>query len=94
MRSRSWLSAAAVRVVGLALYGCVVAWCLWQLPTSLPFVAPAAAAGGFLHGVKGRPWLGVIAFVVLVVVLPLVLMPAMGAGAFSDFADWFDSPQW
>jgi hypothetical protein len=93
-RSGSWTRGAAVRLVGLVLYGAVVAWCAWQLPAALPFVAPAAAAGVVLHGVKGRPWLGGLAFVVLVVVLPLVLAPALGTGAFSDLADWINDPQW
>ena len=83
-----------MRLTGLVLYAAVIAWCVWQLPASLPFVAPAAVAGVILHGVKGRPWLGLLAFVVLVVALPVLLIPALGTGTFSDFADWFDSPQW
>ena len=92
-RSRSWAKAIGVRLVGLVLYAAVIAWCVWQLPTSLPFVVPAAIAGAILHGVKGRPWLGLLSFMVLVVTLPLLLAPALGTGAFSDFADWFDEPQ-
>ncbi|MDZ5663722.1 hypothetical protein SFC79_18245 [Nocardioides sp. S-58] len=61
---------------------------------SLPFVAPAAAGGLVLHGVKGRPWLGMLAFAVLVVVLPVLLAPALGTGAFSDLAEWVNDPQW
>ncbi|WP_210443424.1 hypothetical protein [Nocardioides sp. SYSU D00065] len=81
------------RVLGLALYAAVVGWCGWQLPASLPFVGPAAAAGAALHGLKGRPWLGLTAFVVLVLALPVLLAPALGTGAFSDVADWFDRSQ-
>src|SRR5688572_26590551 len=40
----SWTRALGVRVVGVALYAAIVAWCVWQLPASLPFVAPAAVA--------------------------------------------------
>ncbi|WP_210502443.1 hypothetical protein [Nocardioides xinjiangensis] len=93
-RTRSWTSAIGVRLVGVALYAGAVAWCARQLPAALPFVVPAAAAGLVAHGVKGRPWLGLLAFVVLVVALPFMLAPALGAGAFSDLADWFDDPQW
>jgi hypothetical protein len=31
---------------------------------------------------------------VLVVVLPFLLAPALGTGAFSDLSDWIDEPQW
>lgn len=47
-RSRSWVRAVRVRIVGLLLYVAVVAWCAWQLPASLPFVVPAAVTGVFL----------------------------------------------
>ncbi|WP_322919474.1 hypothetical protein [Nocardioides renjunii] len=47
-----------------------------------------------LHGVKGRPWLGMLALAVLVVVLPVLLAPALGTGAFSDLAEWVNDPQW
>lgn len=93
-RPRSWGRAIRVRLAGFALYTAVVAWCAWQLPTSLPFVVPAAGAGLVLHGVKGRPWLGLVAFVVLVVALPVLLLPALGTGTFSDFGTWFEDPQW
>ncbi|WP_231249312.1 hypothetical protein [Nocardioides furvisabuli] len=93
-RSRAWARAIGVRVVGLALYGAVVAWCAWQLPTTLPFVVPAAAAGVLLHGVRARPWLGLVAFAVLVVVLPFLMAPALGTGALSDLAEWINDPQW
>jgi hypothetical protein len=93
-RSGSWVHAARVRLLGLALYTAVLVWCAWQLPTSLPFVGPAAAAGLVLHGVRGRPWLGLLGFVVVVVVLPVLLFPALGTGAFSDWGSWFEDPQW
>lgn len=66
--------------------------CWWQLPASLPFVAPAAVAGMVLHGVKGRPWFAMLAFAVLVVALPVILAPALGTRAFSDLADWITTP--
>lgn len=43
---------------------------------------------------RGRPWLGMLAFAVLVVALPRLLAPALGTGAFSDLADWINDPQW
>jgi hypothetical protein len=93
-RSSSWARAVGVRLTGLLLYVAVVAWSAWQLPTSLPFVVPAAVAGLLLHAMKGRPWLGLILFVILVVGLPALLAPALGVGTFSDFGNWFDSWQW
>lgn len=66
-----------------------MAWCALQLPTSLPFVVPAALLGAAVHVLKGRPWLGAAVFTVVVVVLPLVFVPALGTGAFADLADWF-----
>lgn len=83
-----------IRLLGLVSYAAVVAWCAWQVPTALPFVAPAAVVGAALHAGRGRPVLGGTAFVVLLVVLPFLLAPAMGAGAFSDLADWIEDPQW
>lgn len=88
------MRAFGIRVVGVALYAGIVAWSAWQLPATLPFVVPAAVAGVALHGVKGRPWWGLLAFVVLVVALPFLLAPALGTGAFSDLADWIDEPHW
>jgi hypothetical protein len=52
---RSWTRAVGIRVVGVTLYAGIVAWCVWQLPATLPFVAPAAVAGLVLHGVRARP---------------------------------------
>ena len=92
--SESWARAAGVRIVGVLLYGAVIAWCWWQLPASLPFVVPAAVAGLVIHGVKGRPLLAMLAFAVLVVSLPVLLAPALGTGAFSDLAEWINDPQW
>ena len=91
---RSFMRALGIRVVGVALYVGIVAWSAWQLPATLPFVVPAAVAGVVLHGIKGRQWWGLVAFVVLVVALPFLLAPALGTGAFSDLADWIDEPQW
>lgn len=88
------MGAIGVRLVGFALYGAVVAWCAWQLPTTLPFVVPAAVAGVLVHGVKARPWLGLSAFAVVVVALLFLLAPALGSGAFSDLAEWINDPQW
>ncbi|CAM3712044.1 hypothetical protein NOZE110980_12050 [Nocardioides zeicaulis] len=93
-RRRSWARGLVVRLTGLVLYIAIVAWSAWQLPAALPFVVPAAAAGVALHGVRGRPWLGAIAFVVLVVALPAVLAPALGIGSFSDLTAWINDPQW
>jgi hypothetical protein len=79
-----------VRFAGLVVYSATVAWAWWQLPATLPFVVPAAVlGGGVLHVVKGRPRLGLLAFTVIVVVVPLLLWPALGTGTFSDLTDGF-----
>ena len=75
------------RLVGAALYAGVVAWCAYQLPTILPFVVPAAVLGGGLHVIKGRPWLGLLLFGVIVVVVPKLLWPAMATTAFSELTE-------
>jgi hypothetical protein len=77
--------AVRVRVFGAVLYTAAVAWCIYQLPSSLPFVVPGAVlGGGVLHVWKGRPWLGLILFTIIVVVVPILLWPSMTTGVFSD----------
>ena len=77
-----------IRLTGVVLYAAAVAWCWYQLPTSLPFVVPAALlGGGVLHAWKGRPWLGLVVFTLVVVVVPLLLWPSMGTGWFADLTD-------
>jgi hypothetical protein len=74
-----------LRLWGLLLYGAVVAWCAYQLPASLPFVVPGAVlGGGILHVWKGRPWLGLIVFTVIVVAVPALLWPSLATGTFAD----------
>ena len=74
-----------VRLFGAVLYCAVVAWCWYQLPTSLPFVVPGAAlGGGILHVWKGRPWIGLTVFAIIVVVVPALVWPSMATGLFSD----------
>ena len=77
------------RLIGAVLYAATVAWCAVQLPASLPFVVPAAVLGGGLHVVKGRLWLGLFVFTIVLVVGPLLLWPALGTGTFSDLTEWF-----
>lgn len=77
-----------MRLVGLVLYAAVVAWCAYQLPTSLAFVVPGAVlGGGVLHVWKGRPWLGLLVFTIIVVVVPALLWPSMATGTFADLTD-------
>ncbi|RYP86235.1 hypothetical protein EKO23_09770 [Nocardioides guangzhouensis] len=74
-----------VRVTGIVLYAAVVAWCAHQLPTSLPFVVPGAVlGGGVLHVWKGRPWLGLLVFAIVVVVVPALFWPSMTTGLYGD----------
>lgn len=69
------------RFVGLAFYGAIVAWCALQMPASLTFVGPGAVIGALIHVFKGRPWLGLGAFLVVVVLVPLLFWPSMLTGA-------------
>ena len=87
-RGQAVARAIQVRVAGVVFYSAVVAWCSYQLPTSLPFVVPGAVlGGGVLHVWKGRPWLGLLLFAIIVVVVPTLLWPSMATGTFADLTD-------
>ena len=87
-RGRSVARAVQVRLTGIIFYCGVVAWCAYQLPTSLAFVVPGAVlGGGVLHVWKGRPWLGLVVFTLIVVAVPALLWPSMMTGAFADLTD-------
>lgn len=87
-RGRAFARAIWIRVAGLALYGAVVVWCAYALQESLPFVVPGAVlGGGVLHAWKGRPWLGFAVFVVIVVLVPVLLLPALGIGTYADLSN-------
>lgn len=59
-----------------------------QLPEVIPFVVPGAVlGGGVLHVWRGRPWLGLAGFAIIVVVVPMPLWPWVLTGAFSDLTD-------
>lgn len=93
-RSRSLARALVVRVSGLLVYTGIVVWCALQLPGTLPFVVPGAVlGGGYLHVLKGRPVLGGAAFVVVVVVAPVLLLPALTTDAYSDLTEWIRPPE-
>lgn len=88
-RPRSGFSRAlrglGVRLAGVLLYTAAVAWTALQMRDALVFVVPAAVlGGGLLHVWKGRPWWGLVTFTVVVVALPLVMTPALGAGFWSS----------
>lgn len=76
------------RLLGSSLYGAAVAWCALQMPTSLTFVVPAAVLGVFLHVVRGRPWLGLFVFLLVVAVLPLLFWPSMMTDTLARLTDW------
>ncbi|QIX27950.1 hypothetical protein ncot_16160 [Nocardioides sp. JQ2195] len=71
----------------MAFYAAVVAWCALQMPASLTFVAPGALIGALIHVVKGRPWVGLGAFLLIVVVVPLLFWPSMLTGAVGHLTD-------
>src|SRR5689334_11179983 len=48
----------SIRVMGLIVYGGVVAWSLAFMRQAFPFVLPGAAVGAYLQTVRGRPILG------------------------------------
>ena len=76
-----------MNVLPLVLYAAAVAWCASQLPTSLAFVVPGAVLGGMLHVWKGRPWLGLLVFTVVVVVVPALFWPSLLTGTFAGLTD-------
>ncbi|KQY56696.1 hypothetical protein [Nocardioides sp. Root140] len=82
---RRWLW---TRLVGAAFYVGAVAWCALKMPASLTFVVPGAVIGGFLHIVKGRPWLGLLAFLIVVAVVPMLFWPSMLTGSLGRLTDW------
>jgi hypothetical protein len=87
-RGRAFAGALRLRVTGLVLYAAAVAWCAAQLPTSLPFVVPGAVlGGGLLHVWKGRPWLGLLVFTLIVVVVPTLFWPSMLTGTYAGLTD-------
>ena len=80
--------ALRTRLTGLVLYGAAVAWCAYQLPDSLPFVVPGAVlGGGVLHVWRGRSWLGLLVFAIIVVAVPMLLWPSMLTGTYADLRD-------
>lgn len=84
-RGRALARGLSVRVTGVVLYSAAVVWCAYALPGALPFVVPGAVlGGGVLHAWKGRPWLGLILFTLIVVVVPFLVAPAFGIGTISD----------
>jgi hypothetical protein len=92
-RGRAFARALRIRVTGAVLYAAAVAWCAYQLPSSLPFVAPAAVlGGGILHVWRGRPWLGLFVFAIIVVAVPALLWPSMMTGTLSELTDGLQRP--
>lgn len=86
-RGKQWGRALGGRCSGVALYLAAVAWTAVQMPDAVVFVVPAAVlGGGLLHVWKGRPWLGLMVFVLVVVALPVLLWPALGTGAWTNFS--------
>jgi hypothetical protein len=87
-RAGTVIEALRVRVFGVILYGAVVAWCAYQLPDTVAFVVPGAVlGGGVLHVWKGRPWLGLLVFAIIVVIVPALLWPSVLTGALTDVTD-------
>ena len=81
--------AVQTRLWGLFIYGGIVAWCLLQLPTAAVFVVPAAVAAAVLHVVRGRPYVGGVLFLVVVVVAPAMFWPSMATDVMDDLGSLF-----
>jgi hypothetical protein len=81
---RSFVRSIGSRTLGLFMYGGIVAWCWYRIPDSLSFVVPGAVVGAALHVIKGRAWLGLLLFFVVVAAVPALFWPAMLTGFVSD----------
>ena len=81
----SWLW---TRIIGLAFYAGAVTWCALKMPTSLTFVVPGAVVGCFVHVVKGKPWLGLLAFLLIVALTPLLFWPSMLTDTLARLTNW------
>ncbi|HEY1133073.1 MAG TPA: hypothetical protein VGE77_00720 [Nocardioides sp.] len=79
-RSRS-SRRVATRLWGVPIYGGILAWCLLALPTAAVFVVPAVVVGAVLHVLRGRPIVGGLAFVTVVVVAPALFWPSIATDA-------------
>ena len=66
-----------MRLWGLVIYGGIVAWSLWQLPTAAVFVVPAAASAVVLHVIRRRPYVAAVVFLLIVVVAPALFWPSI-----------------
>ena len=75
--------------MGLVVYGGLVAWSLAFMRQAFPFVLPGAAVGAYLQTVRGRPVLGAICCLVIVVAVPALLWPAGLTGVFADLTNRF-----
>lgn len=80
----AWIRRVSARIAAVVLYAAVVAWCVFALPGTLRFVVPGAVLGAYLHAVKGRPWLGLLAFSLVVVIVPALLWPSMLTDSYAD----------
>ncbi|MBU1801862.1 MAG: hypothetical protein KKA97_06425 [Actinobacteria bacterium] len=73
----------------MVIYGGIVVWSLWQLPTSAVFVVPAAVAAVVLHVVRGRPYVAAVVFLLIVVVAPALFWPSMTTDVIDDLGSRF-----
>ena len=74
------------RLVGLIVYGGLVAWSWYFMPSAFLFVLPGAIVGAYMQTVRARPLLGALLFVAIVVVIPAFLWPAGLTGDFSELS--------
>ena len=87
-RARAATKWIRVRLLGIALYSGIVAWAGIQIPTSLTFLVPAAVIAGYLHVIRGRPWIALLAFSTITVVAPLIFWPSLLTDALGRLTDF------
>ena len=73
-------------MVGLIVYGGLVAWSWYFMPSVFLFVLPGAIVGAYMQTVRARPLLGALLFVAIVVFIPAFLWPAGLTGDFSELS--------
>lgn len=84
--SEPWGRTLWSRFIGLVVYAGIVAWSWVFMPSVFLFVLPGALIGAYMQTVRARPLIGAALFVLIVVVVPALLLPAGLTGDFSELS--------
>jgi hypothetical protein len=84
--SEPWGRGLWSRLVGVIVYGGLVAWSWYYMPSTFLFVLPGAIVGVYMQTVRARPLLGAVLFVMIVVVVPALVWPAGLTGDFTELS--------